>query len=275
MANNYVYSKRNGDIPETMNLVIDKLAQIALEDAHKTRQSTGFLAIDKLTTGLVDEDLVVIASRPAMGKTVLALNIANHLTKEKVKTIAIFSLEMSKEQIVHRLQRASGREYTKADNLRIYDDPWITVEKISEICKKIENLSAVIVDYFQLIDDPAYHTENKAHRGFAYSSISRGLKQLARDLMVPVVCTMQLGRQIEHRKDKRPIMKEDLREFGSLEQDADQILLLYRDRYYNPETPLGDIAECIVAKNRHGDCGTVRLRWDPEKATFSDEEVVE
>lgn len=88
MANNYVYSKRNGDIPETMNLVIDKLAQIALEDAHKTRQSTGFLAIDKLTTGLVDEDLVVIASRPAMGKTVLALNIANHLTKEKVKTIA-------------------------------------------------------------------------------------------------------------------------------------------------------------------------------------------
>lgn len=263
---------KNDNRFEKLNRAFEELAKIAQEDAKRPRKSTGFPGIDKLTTGLVDEDLVVIASRPAMGKTVLALNIANHLTKEKVKTIAIFSLEMSKEQIVHRLQRASGREYTKADNLRIYDDPWITVEKISEICKKIENLSAVIVDYFQLIDDPAYHTENKAHRGFAYSSISRGLKQLARDLMVPVVCTMQLGRQIEHRKDKRPIMKEDLREFGSLEQDADQILLLYRDRYYNPETPLGDVAECIVAKNRHGDCGTVKLLWNPEKASFSDME---
>lgn len=266
---------KTDNISEKLNRVFEELAQRAQEDARKPRKSTGFPSLDKLTTGLADGDFIMIGSRPAMGKTALVLDIANHLAKERSKTTVLFSLEMSNEQIVHRLQRISGHEYTKADNLLIYDDPWITVEKISEICKKIENLSAVIVDYFQLIDDPAYHTENKMHRGFAYSSISRGLKQLARDLMVPVVCTMQLGRQIEHRKDKRPIMKEDLREFGSLEQDADQILLLYRDRYYNPETPLGDIAECIVAKNRHGDCGTVRLRWDPKKATFSDEEVVE
>ena len=260
------------NIPKKINQKFDELAKIASEDAKRPRKSMGFPSFDKITTGLVDGDLVVIGSRPAMGKTALVLDIANHLTKEKAKTAAIFSLEMSKEQIVYRLQRASGREYTKTDNLFIYDDPWITVEKISEICKKIENLSAVIVDCFQLIDDSAYHTENKAHRGCVYSSISRGLKQLARDLMVPVVCTIQLGKQIEHRKDKRPIMKEDLREFGSLEQDADQILLLYRDCYYNPETAMGNIAECIVAKSRYGNRGTVNLLWNPKKASFSDQE---
>ena len=180
---------------------------------------------------------------------------------------------MSAAWVIRRL--LNGHEHTHVDNFVIYNDPWMTVEKIYEVCKKIENLGAVIVDYFQLIDDPAYHTENKIQRGFTYSSISRGLKQLARNLMVPIICMVSLGKQIEHRKDKRPVLKEDLREFGSLEQDADQILLLYRDYYYNPETSLGDIAECIVAKNRHGDCGTVRLRWDPEKVTFSDEEVVE
>lgn len=266
---------KTDNISEKLNRVFEELAQSAHKDARKPRKSTGFPSLDQVTTGLVDGDLVVIASRPAMGKTALTLNIANRLTKEKAKTTVIFSLEMSKEQIVNRLQRTSGHEYTRADNLLIYDDPWMTVEKISEICINIENLSAVIVDYFQLIDDPAYHAENNVHRCFAYSSISRGLKQLARDLMVPVVCTMQLGRQIEQRKDKRPIMKEDLREFGSLEQDADQILLLYRDRYYNPETPLGDVAECIVAKNRHGERGTIKLLWDQEKATFSDEEIAQ
>ena len=265
---------KNDNMSDVINRVFEELAKIAQEDAIRPRKSTGFPGIDRLTTGLVNGDLIVIASRPAMGKTALALNIANHLTKEKAKTTAIFSLEMSKEQIVHRLQGASGHEYTKVDNLLIYDDPWMAVEKISEICKKIENLGAVIVDYFQLIDDPTWHTENKVQRGFSYSSISRGLKQLAQDLMVPVVCTMQLGRQIDYREDKRPNLK-DMREFGALEQDADQILLLYRDRYYNPETPLGDVAECIVAKNRHGDVGTVQLLWDPEKATFSDEEIVQ
>lgn len=145
------------------------------------------------------------------------------------------------------------------------------MKKIHDICERVENLGAIIIDYFNLLDDPAYHTENKAHRGFTYSSISRGLKQLARDLMVPVICTAQLGRQVDYREDKRPVFK-DLNEYGALQQDADQILLLYRDRYYNPETPLGDIAECIVAKNRHGDCGTVKLLWNPEKASFSDQE---
>lgn len=274
MANNYVYSKRNGDIPETMNLVIDKLAQIALEDAHKTRQSTGFLAIDKLTTGLVDEDLVVIASRPAMGKTAFALDIAKHLAKEKTKTTMLFSLEMSKEQIVRRLQRASGNEHNIEGNLVICDDPWLTVKKIHDICESVENLGAIIIDYFNLLDDPAYHTNNKDRFSQACNSKSRDLKILAKELNVPVVCTAQLSRQVDYREVKRPVFK-DLNDYGALQQDADQILLLYRDRYYNPETPLGDIAECIVAKNRHGDCGTVILRWDPEKAIFSDEEVVE
>ncbi|MBE6981097.1 MAG: hypothetical protein E7437_02100 [Ruminococcaceae bacterium] len=274
MANNYVYSKRNGDIPETMNLVLEKLAQIALEDAHKTRQSTGFLAIDKLTTGLADEDLVVIASRPAMGKTAFALDIAKHLAKEISKTTVLFSLEMSKEQIVRRLQRASGNEHNIEGNLVICDDPWLTVKKIHDICESVENLGAIIIDYFNLLDDLAYHTNIKDRFSRAYNSKSRGLKLLARELSVPVICTAQLGRQVDCREDNRPVFS-DLNNYGALQQDADQILLLYRDCYYNSETPLGDIAECIVAKNRHGDCGTVRLLWDPEKVTFSDEEVVE
>lgn len=265
---------KNDNIPKKLNRVFEELAQSIKEDAKKPRKSTGFLAIDKLTTGLVDEDLVVIASRPAMGKTALALDIANHLARESSKTTVLFSLEISKEQIVRRLQRASGTEYKKEDNLVIYDDPWMTVRKICDICESTENLGAIIIDYFNLLDDPAYHTNSKDRFSRAYNSKSRDLKLLAKELKVPVICTAQLGRQVDYRDDKRPLFK-DLNAYGVLQQDADQVLLLYRDRYYNPETPLGDIAECIVVKNRHGDCGTVKLRWDPEKATFRDEETVQ
>lgn len=265
---------KTDNISEKLNRVFEELAQSAQEDAQKPRKSTGFPSLDKLTTGLVDGDFIVIGSRPAMGKTALVLDIANHLAKERSKTTVLFSLEMSNEQVVCRLQRASGTEYKKEGNLAIYDDPWMTVNKIHDTCESIKNLGAIIIDYFDLLDDPAYHTNNKDRFSRAYNSKSRDLKLLARELSVPVICTAQLGRQVDCREDKRPVFS-DLNNYGALQQDADQILLLYRDRYYNPETPLGDIAECIVAKNRHGDCGTVRLRWDPEKAAFSDEEVVE
>lgn len=265
---------KTDNISEKLNRVFSDIARREQEDAQRPRKSTGFPAIDKLTTGLVDEDLVVIASRPAMGKTALALDIASHLAKEESKTTVLFSLEMSKAQIIRRLQRTSGNEPKKEGNLVICDDPWMTVKKIHDICESVKNLGAIIIDYFNLLDDPAYHTNNKDRFSWAYNSKSRDLKLLAQELSVPVICTAQLGRQVDCREDKRPVFS-DLNNYGALQQDADQILLLYRDRYYNPETPLGDIAECIVAKNRHGDCGTVRLRWDPEKATFSDEEVVE
>lgn len=265
---------KTDNISEKLNRVFSDIARREQEDAQRPRKSTGFPAIDKLTTGLVDEDLVVIASRPAMGKTALALDIASHLAKEASKTTVLFSLEMSKTQIIRRLQRISGNEHKKEGNLVICDDPWMTVKKIHDICESVKDLGAIIIDYFNLLDDPAYHANNKDRFSRAYNSKSRDLKLLARELSVPVICTAQLGWQVDCREDKRPVFS-DLNNYGVLQQDADQILLLYRDRYYNPETPLGDIAECIVAKNRHGDCGTVRLRWNPEKATFSDEEVVE
>ena len=265
---------KNDNIHENIGGVFEALLQGEQNVAQKPRKSTGFSAVDKLTTGLVNEDLVVIASRPAMGKTALALNIANHLSKENPKTTVLFSLEMSKEQIIHRLQTASSNEYKNDGKLVIYDEPCMTVQKIHGICKGIEKPGAIIIDYLNLLDHPFYHADSKAHRSGVYSCISRDLKLLAKELNVPVICTAQLGRKVDCREDKRPVFS-DLNNYGALQQDADQILLLYRDRYYYPETPLGDTAECIVAKNRHGDCGTVRLRWNPVNATFSDEEVVE
>lgn len=263
---------KNANISERLNRVIEELAQWMQEDAQIPRKPTGFPAIDRLTTGLVDGDLVVIAGRPAMGKTALALDIANHLAKDNDKTIAIFSLEMSAEQIIARLQKAIGIEYTKGGNLRIYDDPWMSVKKINTICESIENLGAVIIDYIQLISSAGDSAQENT-RKMEMVHISHALKLMAKNINIPVICASQLSRTVEHRVDKRPILS-DFYDSGSLIQDADQILLLYRDRYYNPETALGDIAECTVAKSRHGECGTVKLLWSPEKATFSDEEVV-
>ncbi len=262
---------KNDNTPEAINRVSEELTKITQEDTNKQRKSTGFPGIDKLTTGLANGDLVVIAGRPAMGKTAFALDIANHLVKETSKTTVIFSLEMSETQMIHRLQKASGKEHKIEGNLVICDDPLMTVRKIPDICKSVENLGTIVIDYFNLLDDPAYHTNNKDRVSQAYNSMSRDLKLLARELNVPVICTAQLGRQVDYREDKRPILK-DLNNYGALQEDADQILLLYRERYYDPETPLGDVAECIVARNRHGDVGTVKLLWDPKRCSFSDVE---
>ena len=264
---------KTDNISEKLNRVFEELAHSAQEDAKRSRKSTGFSAIDRLTTGLVDGDLIVIAGRPAMGKTAFALDIVNHLAKENDKIIAIFSLEMSAEQIIARLQKSIGIGYTKGSNLQIFDDPWMSVKKMSMICESIENLGAVIIDYIQLISSTEDSVQENT-RKMEMVHISRALKLMAKNMNIPIICLSQLSRTVEHRVDKRPILS-DFYDSGCLIQDADQILFLYRDLYYNPETPLGDIAECIVAKNRHGDCGTVKLRWDPEKATFSDVEVVE
>lgn len=261
---------KNENISEKLNRAFEELIQWEKEDVQIPRKSTGFPAIDRLTTGLVDGDLIVIASRPAMGKTAFSLNIINHLAKENDKTIAIFSLEMSANQIIARLQKSNGIGYAENGNLRIFDDPWMSVKKISTICKSIENLGAVIIDYVQLIssaDDAVQEETRKAEM----VHISRALKLIAKNMNIPVICLSQLSKTVEHRVDKHPILS-DFYNSGCLVQDADQVFFLYRDRYYNPETLLGDISECIVAKNRHGECGTVKLLWDSEQYSFSDVE---
>ena len=220
---------KTDNISEKLNRVFEKLAQNAQEDAQIPRKSTGFSDIDRLTTGLADGDLVVIAGRPAMGKTAMALNIANHLAKENDKTIAIFSLEMSAEQIIARLQKSIGIGNTKGGNLQIFDDPWMSVKKMRTICESIENLGAVIIDYVQLISS-AEDSVQESTRKTEMVHISRALKLMAKNMNVPVICLSQLSKTVEHRVDKRPILS-DFYKSGCLIQDADQIIFLYRNQY--------------------------------------------
>lgn len=276
------------NISENLNQALEGYMQRVLEDAQKPRVFTGFPSLDKVTTGLVEESLVVIAGRPAMGKTAIALDIARNIAKEK--TVVFFSLELSRQtlalQLLQKSEIVNYQSWAKGDishndvleiskvlynsNLRVFDNYDFTINEMQKLCECADNLGAVIIDSFRLIDRHAYHTDDMNCNASVYSFISRDLKLMAQGLNVPVICTVSLGRQIKHRKNKRPILKEDLREFGSLEQDADQILLLYRDRYYNPDTPLGEIAECIVSKNRYGDRGTVELLWNPARYSFSE-----
>ncbi len=220
--------------------------------------------MNQITT-LVNGSFIAIASRPAMGKTALALDIAKHLAQHSDKNILIVSLEMSKEQILFRLQKAYNNQAN--DNILICDKPFMTVKKIYGLCENTEDLGAVIIDYLQLIINEEDPTKTQS-RYEQLDAISRELKLMARNLNIPVICTSQLSKRCELRSDKRPTIS-DLYYTRVNEHDIDQIIFLYRDRYYNPETPVGDMAECIVVKNRYGDVGTVKLRWDPERVAFS------
>lgn len=204
---------------------------------------------------------VIIASRPGMGKTSLALDIARHLAKRSNKKILIISLDMSKEQVMARLQKAENMP-AEFGNILIDDQPLRSVKDIEELCQNTENLGAVIIDYLQLLIDDR-QTQEK-------SSI-RKLKQMTGNLDIPVICTCQTPRACDFRENKRPLL-DDLLITEADYQYADQVLLLYRDRYYNPKTEAGDIAECIVAKNIYGNLGTVRLHWDPARLSFSEQE---
>lgn len=282
------------DREKVLKAIADRLNIIRKEDVQKGRTSTGFKELDKLTTGLVDGSLVVIAARPAVGKTFLALDIAKSLEDREEKTIVLFSIEMSAEQIAARMLVKSGyidsdvmisgrisrdkviqlsKSYLEKTRIQIYDNPLITVKDMQRICAGTDNLGAVIIDYFQLIDDLAYHTDSKNRISNAQSSIARELKVMAKNLGVPVICTSQLSKACNLRKDKRPMLS-DLNCYGVLQQDADQIILLYRDSYYNPELdwrmPDGDVLECIVAKNRYGDLGTARIKWNQDRCAFYD-----
>ncbi len=249
---------------------------------------TGFPRIDRLLGGLQRSDLVIVAGRPAMGKTSLALNIAYNAAL-KNQRIAIFSLEMSNEQLVqrliasetgissHRLRTGKLKEeewprFTQAAEhlskqmVFVDDTPSISAMQMRTKCRRLHaehGLDLVIVDYLQLMQGD-HRSENRVQE---ISYISRMLKSLARELNVPVVAASQLSRAVEQRHDKRPLLS-DLRESGSIEQDADIVMFIYRDEVYNPETPMKNIAEVIVSKHRHGPTGTVELYFEKELTRF-------
>ena len=271
--------------------VLDRLSEMSESDTHLPGLSTGLSAVDAKITGLNKSDLLLLAARPGMGKTSFALNIAINVAKSSQKTVAVFSLEMSAEQLVTRLLASealveNGRLKTGnlretdwqkiADaatimnrlDIRIDDNPMLTVADMNAKCRRLDNLGLVVIDYLQLMTSAGGKGHGGENRQQVVSDISRMLKIMAKELNVPVICLSQLSRANEKRDDKRPMLS-DLRESGAIEQDADIVMFLYRDDYYNEDSDKHNIAECIIAKNRHGETGKVELRWVPEYTAFS------
>ena len=271
--------------------VYDRLEELAQSDSDIPGLSTGLHDLDKKINGLNKSDLILIAARPGMGKTSLALNMALNVAKSTDKTVAFFSLEMSREQLAMRLLsnesfvdnqklvtgKLSEEDWGKLSiassalsqtDIRVDDNPSITVAEMNAKCRRIDNLGLVLVDYLQLMTQaaPGKSGENRVN---VVSEISRAMKIMAKELNVPVICLSQLSRANESRTDKRPMLS-DLRESGAIEQDADSVLFIYRDDYYNENSEEKNVAECIVAKNRHGETGTVKMQWLPQFTTFSD-----
>ena len=298
-AEQKIYAIRNGrsnqDLTPISTILLSVYEQLA-ERAHSESAipglSTGLRDLDQKINGLNKSDLVLIAARPGMGKTSIALNIALSVAKTSKKTVVIFSLEMSKDQLASRLLsnesfvdsqllmtgKLSEEEWGKLGlaayalsqtDIRVDDNPSVTVTEMIAKCRRLDNLALVIIDYLQLMTSATGKVSD--NRVTAVSEISRSLKIMAKELDIPVICLSQLNRSNESRADKRPLLS-DLRESGSIEQDADEVLFLYRDDYYNPDTEEKNVAECIIAKNRHGETGTVKLQWLPQFTTFSDRE---
>ena len=295
-AEKKIYALRKGErgdslehIGTVLHRVFDHLTELSQSDSA----IPGLRDLDTKINGLNKSDLLLIAARPAMGKTSFALNIGLNVAKKYKSTVAFFSLEMSREQLAMRLvsgesfvdsqKLATGKlseeEWTKLcmasaalsqTDIRVDDNPSITVAEMNAKLRRLDNLGLVIIDYLQLMNSSGYGKANE-NRVQAVGEISRSLKIMAKELNVPVICLSQLSRAVESRTDKRPIMS-DLRESGAIEQDADCILFLYRDDYYNPNTEEKNVAECIVSKNRHGETGTVKLQWLPQFTTFADRE---
>ena len=269
--------------------VLDRLGEMSEHENHLPGLSTGLSAIDQKITGLNKSDLILLAARPGMGKTSLALNLALNVARGG-KTVAVFSLEMSREQLATRLlssealvennrlrtgllretdweKIAGAATVLNRLDIRIDDNPLLSVADMNAKCRRLEGLSLVVVDYLQLMTS-AGGGRGGENRQQVVSDMSRMLKIMAKELNVPVICLSQLSRANEKRDDKRPMLS-DLRESGAIEQDADIVLFLYRDDYYNEDSEKHNIAECIVAKNRHGETGKVELRWMPEYTQFS------
>ena len=296
-AEQKVYAIRRGrsaqnmvPVSQILQDVMNRLEELSNSGNELPGLSTGFSAVDGKINGLNKSDLLLLAARPGMGKTSMALNVALSAARDSGKTVAIFSLEMSREQLVTRLIAAEGlventrlttgnlresdwqRIAEAASNLsrmdiRIDDNPLLTAADMNAKCRRLDNLGLVVIDYLQLMTSAGGKGYSGENRQQAVSDISRMLKIMAKELQVPVLCLSQLSRANEKRDDKRPMLS-DLRESGAIEQDADIVLFLYRDDYYNSDSEKRNVAECIVAKNRHGETGKVELRWMPEYTAF-------
>jgi len=286
-------SRSGGDFVPIRQVVmnaLEKIEKASKQSGTVTGIPTGFIDLDYRTAGLQPSDLILVAARPSMGKTAFVLNIAQYVAFHEAKSVAIFSLEMSKEQLVNRLFSLESRVDAQAlrtgnlsdsdweklvegagiigDSKLIIDDtPGISINELRSKCRKYkleQGLDIIIIDYLQLMTGSG-RTESRQQE---ISDISRSLKALARELSVPVVALSQLSRAVEQRPDHRPMMS-DLRESGAIEQDADVVMFIYRDDYYNKETELKGISEIIIAKQRNGPIGTVNLAWLPEYTKFA------
>jgi len=293
---NIVQNRSTNDYVPIKNIVLQSIESIEMVAKNKgtvTGVATGFLDLDYKTAGMQKSDLILIAARPSMGKTAFVLNLAEHMAVRDNVTTAIFSLEMSKEQLVKRMMAMNSRvdlQLMRSGNLKdddwanliqganeiarsnlILDDtPSISVAELRSKCRKYKiekNLGVIIIDYLQLMSG-GKRIESRQQE---ISEISRSLKALARELDVPVIALSQLSRAVEQRPDKRPMLS-DLRESGAIEQDADVVMFIYRDDYYNKDSEEKGVAEIIIGKQRNGPTGTVKLKWQAELTRFANYE---
>ena len=300
-AEQRIYAIRQGraaqgltPISQVLLDVYARLEELAASDSAIPGLSTGLTDLDRAISGLNKSDLILLAARPGMGKTSMALNILLEAGKKSGKNVVFFSLEMSREQLALRLISSEcfvdnkklvtgnlapedwekimvATESLNRSHILIDDDSTVSVADILAKCRRVDNLGLVIIDYLQLMQSAGGRQYSGENRQQVVSDISRALKIMAKELDVPVLCLSQLSRANESRSDKRPMLS-DLRESGAIEQDADIVMFLYREGYYNKETPNPNLAECIIAKNRHGETRTVELQWLPEFTTFGNME---
>lgn len=271
---------------------LERIEKASKQQGTVTGIPTGFIDLDYRTAGLQPSDLILVAARPSMGKTAFVLNVAQYVAFHENMCTAIFSLEMSKEQLVNRLFSLESRVDAQAlrtgnlsdadwekliegadiignSELIIDDTPGISVSELRSKCRKYKlehDLKLIIIDYLQLMSGSGGRASDSRQQEI--SDISRSLKALARELNVPVVALSQLSRAVEQRPDHRPMLS-DLRESGAIEQDADVVMFIYRDDYYNKDTELKGVSEIIIAKQRNGPIGTVNLAWLPEYTKFA------
>lgn len=286
--------RRTGDFQSIQETLGNTLTQIEALEKNKgklTGVETGFAELNNITSGLQPSDLIIVAARPSMGKTAFALNIAQNAATKDHRSVAIFSLEMAKEQMVQRMLCAAslvdsnnvrtgnlskedwerivtGYSALYGTSIYIDDTPGITVSEVRSKCRRLKTekaLDMIVIDYLQLMSGGG-KTENRQNE---ISEMSRGLKALAREMQAPVIALSQLSRAPDARTDHHPVMS-DLRESGSIEQDADVIMLLYREYYYDKNPELKNIAEVNIAKQRNGPTGTIKLAWMPEYTRFND-----
>ena len=300
LAEQKIYAVRQGrevqgftSVNDAIQDVYAHLDELAANPGKLPGLPTGFSMLDQYIGGLNKSDLILLAARPGMGKTAIALNMALTAAKKSGKTVVIFQLEMSKEQLATRL--LSNEALVDSKKLRmgnLDDDDWqrmagatqvlqglpilldensgITVPEMKAKCRRLGgNLGLIVIDYLQLMHAPK-HTDNRVQE---VAEISRSLKIMAKELNVPVLCCSQLSRGPESRSDKRPMLS-DLRESGSIEQDADIVLFIYRDDYYNDNSEAKNSAELIVTKNRHGETGKVDLQWMGQFTSFASQETL-